>query len=208
MVCRNRCLAWHRSRSKLQLGNLLTSFHSLPPFCIFAWFYCVPPPAVTSRTWRNLGHCLVWLPNEWSTGTHATTQWGVLPTGQFRDSLVESSGQEWVRYLRGCCPSFWGEVGTKEILERLSYLSQQDHGTELGEESRGRRRKEEVVEEGLPPSQKWLGGSHLLYWLPAPHQALPGSKLIEKSPGFFHWHPQFGRRATCSTKHHCSWVFK
>lgn len=93
----------------------LTLLHSWP-FFIIAWFCCLPPPAITSGTWRNPGYCLVWLPNKWSTGTHAATQWGVLPAGQFWDPLVESSRQEWVRHLCTYCPSSWGDVGTNKIL--------------------------------------------------------------------------------------------
>lgn len=135
---------WHRSKSKLQLRDLLTfSTGYLLPH-IFAWF-CLPPPAVISGTWRNRGHCPVWLPNEWSPGAHPTVQRGILPARQLRDSLVEGSGQERVRRPVAAVPAFEGRWE-----QRLPCLSQSDHGIELGEESRGRRRKEDVAEKGLP----------------------------------------------------------
>ena len=168
MDVRDWCLTWHRSKSKLQLRDLLTL---LSTGCllshIFAWFCCLPPPAVTSGTWRNRGRCPVWLPNEWFAGTHATAQWRVLPARQLGDSLVAGSGQERVRRLGGCCPSFWGEVGTKTVLP----LSERPwHWVRRG----AQRRKEEEGRscwKGPSPSQKGLGGTHSPYLLPGPYQA-------------------------------------
>lgn len=130
--CKNWCWNWHWSRSKLHLRDLLT----LASFYLLAWFCCLPPPATTSGKWRNSGHRLVWLPTKWSSGTHATAQWWVLPTRQFWDSLVESSRQEWVRRVCGYCPAFEGRKHRGD----LSCFSQHDHCTQR---KREHRQKEE-----------------------------------------------------------------
>ena len=143
-----------------ELAVLVPQFTSY----VFDWLGCLLPPAIPSGTWGNAGHCLVWLPNKRSTGTHAAVQWGVLPAGQLRDSLVESSGQERVRHLRGCCPSFWSEVG----LIVLPLSAWPWHWVRRGEQ----RQKEEEGRNRRKVSfhfWEWLGGSHVLCLLPAPY---------------------------------------
>ena len=147
---RNWCLTGIGPRASYSSGTCWPCSTGYLLSHIFAWFCCLPPPAVTSGTWRNRGHCPVWLPNEWSTGTHATAQWGVLPARQLWDSLVEGSGQERVRHLGGCCPSFQGEVGTKTVLP----LSERPwHWVRRGEQ-RQRRRRKKLLKRVFPFSEE------------------------------------------------------